>query len=147
MSRRPARYALLLLAAALPVWCGAALAAPTLQPPDQPIHMNLTRKPVFFSHQSHFDALGGKVGQEALCAQCHHPVQGETAYLSCAHAGCHDNLDARDKGVHSYFVATHRPEKKPINSCRSCHRERAGADRAAQKRLVGCKSSACHPTE
>ena len=136
----------LLLLAGIPVlFCAVSHAAPV--PPDQPVHMNLTRKPVFFSHKDHFENLKKQREQAELCGLCHHTVNGEQQFKSCAADGCHDNLDARNKTVHSYYVAVHRPEKKPINSCRSCHKEHAGPYREVQKRLIGCKKSSCHPTE
>jgi Class III cytochrome C family. len=132
-------------------WAKAsAVEAPVTTPveaPEEAREMNWTRRPVVFSHQVHAKALAGKKTNDphAYCARCHHPVNGETPYLTCASPECHDNLNQKDKSVQSYYLATHKKKKETFYSCISCHEEQAGDDIAAMKRLAGCKQSACHP--
>ncbi|MDR2051574.1 MAG: cytochrome c3 family protein [Deltaproteobacteria bacterium] len=122
-------------------------ASPAVQPPAAPTELNWTRRPVPFSHQTHLRALSGPAAALALvpsCASCHHPVQGEIPYLSCAVKGCHDNLNSRDSSVRSYYLATHKKEKEPFWSCLSCHLAQAGQDPERLKTLAGCRASLCH---
>ena len=123
--------------------CAAAFAAPP-SPPDKPSEMNWTRRPVPFSHQTHFEGLADRGSPEAVCVLCHHPVESGDVYLTCATEGCHDDLNPKDKSVRSYFQATHKKKKETLYSCVSCHEEVAGSDISAKKRLAGCKDSACH---
>jgi hypothetical protein len=125
----------------------AAFAAPG--PPEAPAEireMDWTRRPVAFSHQAHFAGLGMQADPRESCVLCHHPVNGEAVFKTCAAEGCHDNLDPKDKSVQSYFQATHKRKKDTFYSCVSCHQEHAGADIEKKKRLTGCKESACHPS-
>lgn len=124
------------------VCIGAFAAVP---PPDAPSELNWTRRSVTFSHQAHFTGLGTETTPQASCALCHHPVNGETPFLTCAAPDCHDNLNAKDKSVRSYHQAIHKKKKDSFHSCLSCHEERSGADPAQKKRLAGCKQSVCHP--
>ena len=125
----------------------AATAEAPVAAPGETREMNWTRRPVMFSHQVHAKALAEKEinDPQAYCALCHHPVNGETSYLTCAAPGCHDNLNQKDKSVQSYYLATHKKKKETFYSCISCHEERAGDDIAAMKCLAGCKQSVCHP--
>ena len=123
----------------------AAFAASRVQPPEGTIDLRLTRKPVYFSHQTHFAALAGGVAQEDTCIACHHLVENSPVFQSCAADGCHDNLNPRDVSPRSYYLATHKKVKETFNSCLSCHIQQAGDVLEEKKRLVGCKNSACHP--
>lgn len=141
------KRAVLVLGCLLGLLCSAS--ADAVEPPGEQTEMNWTRRPVPFSHQVHAEGLartreGAEAGQ-GYCALCHHPVKGETPYLTCASPDCHDNLNPKDKSVRSYYLATHKKQKETFHSCVSCHEEVAGDDAAAMKRLAGCKQSACHP--
>jgi hypothetical protein len=127
----------------------AAFSSPSapVRPPDAPTELNWTRRPVPFSHQTHLKALSGPasgLASEPLCASCHHPVQGEIPYLTCAARGCHDNLNSRDVTLRSYYLATHNKENGTFRSCLSCHLEHAGQDQTRLKALAGCRASLCH---
>jgi hypothetical protein len=149
----------------------AVIAAVTVtaaaSPPSGPTELNWSRRPVLFSHQTHLNApaLRSRTGVQELCpAQpggagnangpptadtgvcmlCHHPVDGMTRHLACATRDCHDNLNPRDKSVHSYYLATPARPKGRFYSCVACHTEQAGDDAPAMKRMAGCEESVCH---
>jgi hypothetical protein len=104
--------------------------------------MNWTPRPVPFSHAGH---RAGPDSARERCAACHHPVQEEIPYLTCASKGCHDNLDRRNTGPNSYYLAVHQTPRGRHRSCVSCHEEHAGDDLARLKKLAGCEESVCHP--
>jgi hypothetical protein len=124
---------------------GAAALASTPPCPEKPGELNWTRRPVTFSHQTHFAALSAGKNPDALCVSCHHPVHGEAVFLTCAARGCHDNLNEKDLSLQSYFQATHKKDAENFDSCLSCHERKAGDSPAEKKRLAGCRESACHP--
>lgn len=120
---------LFLLALAIP-----ALAAQPAVPADG-LKMDLVKKGVVFNHSSHKDIK---------CVECHHLVNDKEDFQKCAAAGCHDNLDRKDKSVHSYYRAIHG-KKLQHKTCLSCHQEFAAAHPDQKKELTGCKQSKCHP--
>ncbi|MDR1124873.1 MAG: cytochrome c3 family protein [Deltaproteobacteria bacterium] len=124
-------------------FCAAAYAATA--PPEQSSELNWTRRPVVFSHQAHFTGIAERDAPAETCTLCHHPLGEKQVFQTCAAAGCHDNLDAKDKSLQSYYQATHKRKTDTYDSCVSCHTEVAGKDAAMKKRLIGCKESACHP--
>ncbi|MDR0826678.1 MAG: cytochrome c3 family protein [Desulfovibrio sp.] len=120
----------------------AAVLPAAPEPPSQPSEMNWTSRPVVFDHQVHLGALAGEA--QSLCLSCHHPVQGQIHYTTCAAPGCHDNTDKRDTSVNSYYLATHKEENGQCWSCVSCHTQQAGQDATRIKRAAGCNDSVCH---
>ncbi|GFH63277.1 MAG: cytochrome c class III [Candidatus Desulfovibrio kirbyi] len=119
-----------------------ATATAAVEAPRTPTELNWTSRPVLFSHQIHFGALGGDAATQ--CASCHHPVEGDIPYKTCATHDCHDNLDKRDTSPRSYYLAIHKNKKEKYWSCVSCHEQRAGEDVEAIKKMVGCNASVCH---
>ncbi len=116
--------------------CFAAL--PVLNAADAPadgLSMAKTPKPVTFNHSTH-------TGDD--CKVCHHTWDGAAPVKKCSEAGCHDNMDKKDKSVNSYYQAMHS-KKAAKATCVSCHKKVAGKDKAKKKQLTGCKKSACHP--
>lgn len=113
-----------------------ALARPAV--PADGLKMELTKKSVTFDHSVH-----EKAGID--CSQCHHKVKGEEHYEKCSTAGCHDNLDQKDKSVNSYYQAMHKFKDNQHASCVSCHREKAGDDKDKKKAMTACAKSSCHP--
>lgn len=124
-------------------FCGAlalavAFALPAIAAPKVPadgLKMDATKMVVTFNHSTH---------KAYKCGDCHHPVNGKEDFRKCNTAGCHDNMDKKDKGVHGYYNVMHGKNLK-FQSCVSCHAEVAGADAAKKKELTGCKKSSCHP--
>jgi hypothetical protein len=118
-----------------------SLAAESVRPeaPPKPSELNWTRRPVPFDHSSHLRVLGGEA-----CASCHHPGAERNYYRSCADAGCHDQLNARDLTPQSYYQATHKAAPDNFNSCVSCHTLSAAGEPEELKRLAGCRNSVCH---
>lgn len=112
----------------------AVAAAPSV--PADGLELNKTKKMVVFNHSTHA-AIG--------CSDCHHPVDGKEDYRACATAGCHDNLDQKDKSINSYYQAMHKKKGNKYESCVSCHDKTAGADKDLKKQLTGCAKSKCHP--
>ena len=111
-----------------------AVAAPSV--PADGLKMDKTKKPVVFNHSTH-----AKID----CVDCHHPVNGKESFASCSSAGCHDNLDSKDKSINSYYQAMHKAKGTQYDTCVSCHITTAGADKELKKTLAGCAKSACHP--
>ena len=125
------------------LWAADAFTA-AVDPPPAPSELNWTRRPVPFSHQTHLEGLRLNGNYQNACILCHHPVNGETPYLTCASPECHDELNPKDMSIRSYFQATHKRKKETFYSCVACHEEKAGSDPAEKKRLAGCKASVCH---
>ena len=123
--------------------CATAIAAVPV-PPEAASELNWTRRPVPFSHAAHFAGLGVQNDPSGACISCHHPVNGEAVYATCASKGCHDNLNQKDISVHSYYLATHKKETERYFSCVSCHEKQAGEELDRRKGLAGCKGSVCH---
>ncbi len=94
------------------------------------------KKVVVFNHSTHKDHK---------CVECHHPVNGKEDYRACGTAGCHDNIDIKDKSEHSYNLAFHMVKDAKHQSCMSCHKTVAGNDKDKKKELTGCAKSKCHP--
>ncbi|MDL2285417.1 cytochrome c3 family protein [Desulfovibrio sp. OttesenSCG-928-F07] len=111
-----------------------AIAAPTA--PADGYKMAKTKKPVVFNHSTH---------TAIKCAECHHPVNGKEDYRACSTAGCHDNMDQKDKSINSYYQAMHKAKGAKFDTCISCHNKVAGADKDKKKALSGCAKSKCHP--
>ncbi len=104
-------------------------------PPDG-LKMENTKNAVTFNHSAH---------KAEPCEACHHMAKDNPANIKkCSSAGCHDNFDKKDKSVHSYYQAIHG-KGGTVHSCVSCHKEKAGDDKAKKKELAGCKKSVCHP--
>lgn len=123
--------ALLVLALAIP-----ALAAQPAAPADG-LKMEATgKKVVVFNHSTH---------KEQTCVTCHHLVQGKEEFRKCNTAGCHDNMDRKDKSEHGYYQAMHGKDVKTVKSCVACHTEIAAAKPDLKKDLTACKGSKCHP--
>jgi hypothetical protein len=118
-----------------------ALAAEGGRPgaPHESSELNWTRRTVPFDHSSHLQVLG-----EEACASCHHPYTDQNYYRSCADAGCHDQLNARDLSPQSYYQAIHKKTPENFSSCLSCHTLTAGEEPEELKRLAGCRNSVCH---
>lgn len=119
----------------------AVLALPVLAAqPDVPadgIKMNKGgKKEVIFNHSTHKDQA---------CVDCHHPVDGKEDFRPCATAGCHDNLDPKDKSINSYHQIAHKKKDTKFQTCMSCHEKTAGDDKAKKKELTACAKSKCHP--
>lgn len=123
--------ALLVLALAIP-----AIAAQPAAPADG-LKMEATgKKVVVFNHSTH---------KEQTCVACHHPVQGKEEFRKCATAGCHDNMDRKDKSERGYYQAMHGKDGKVTKSCVACHTEIVAAKPDLKKDLTACKGSKCHP--
>ncbi|MDR2050834.1 MAG: cytochrome c3 family protein [Deltaproteobacteria bacterium] len=112
-----------------------AAAAPEV--PADGLKMDRVKKVVVFNHSTHADLK---------CVDCHHPVNEVEDYRSCATAGCHDNLDQKDKSVNSYYQAFHKAKGAKFETCVSCHTKAAGNDRDKKRELAGCAKSKCHPS-
>lgn len=81
------------------------------------------------------------------CKDCHHtwdPACGDPP-RPCSFSGCHDVMDKKDKSATSYYKIIHDMRPKELNTCVSCHRELAGADKQKKREFAGCKGSVCHP--
>ncbi len=121
-----------------------AFAAPAMaaQPevPADGLKMSKTKKVVVFNHSTHKDVS---------CVSCHHPVDGKEDYRQCSTAGCHDNLDPKDKkSLQSYYKIAHDRKGGKYDSCVSCHLKvvkEKGNDKDLRKALTGCAKSKCHP--
>lgn len=113
-----------------------AMAAAPNAPADGLKMSRTKKKTVVFNHSTH---------KEITCVECHHPVDGKEDYRSCATAGCHDNLDQKDKSINSYYAAMHKAKGTKFETCVSCHTRTAGADKEKKKELAGCAKSKCHP--
>ena len=101
---------------------------------EKPITMNATgnaKKEVAFPHSAH-----AKVD----CAYCHHKEVDGNIYVSCATKGCHDNMDKKDKGEHSYYQMIHN--KKVEKTCMGCHAKAAADNPELKERFKGC--APCH---
>lgn len=123
--------ALLVLALSIP-----AFAAQPAAPADG-LKMEATQKKVVvFNHTTH---------KELKCVQCHHMVEGKETFQKCASAGCHDNMDRKDKSERGYYQAMHGKDGKNVKSCVACHTEVAAAKPDLKKELTACKGSKCHP--
>ena len=123
-------FALAILALALP-----ALAAPPPAPADG-LKMDKTKQNVIFNHSTHKDTN---------CVECHHAVDGKEDYRKCSTAGCHDNLDRKEKGVHGYYRAMHNKADTKFTTCVSCHLQIVEKAPDKKKELTACKQSKCHP--
>lgn len=118
------------------VVCAFALSSVSASNAPDGLKMAKTKKPVTFNHSTH---------KSAKCADCHHKSGGDESKIkACSAAGCHDNMNKKDKSDASYYKAMHG-KGKTISSCVSCHKKTAGKDKAMKKKLAGCKKSVCHP--
>ena len=124
-------FALLCLALVLP-----ALAAQPDVPPDG-LSMSKTKQPVTFNHSTH--------QKDMKCGECHHVVEGKENYGKCGNAGCHDNMDRKDKSAKGYYHAMHTKEGTKFATCASCHKQVAEKFPDKKKDLTACKQSKCHP--
>lgn len=123
--------ALLILAFSIP-----AIAAQPAAPADG-LKMEATQKKVVvFNHTTH---------KEVKCGECHHPVKGVENFQKCATAGCHDNMDRKDKSERGYYQAMHGKDSKTVKSCVACHIEVVAAKPDLKKDMTACKGSKCHP--
>ncbi len=113
-----------------------AIASQPAAPADGLKMQKTATKVVIFNHSTH---------TSVKCGECHHPVDGKEDYRACSTAGCHDNLDKKDKSVNSYYQAMHKTKDVKFQSCVACHTKTAGADAAKKKELAGCAKSKCHP--
>lgn len=116
-----------------------AFALPNLYAVDAPadgIKMAYTASPVVFNHSTH---------KSADCTACHHTWDGSSEVKKCTTSGCHDNMDKKDKSVHSYYQTVHG-KGGAVATCVSCHKDfvKAG-NKDRKKELTSCKKSACHP--
>ena len=145
MKRTFACILLFLLVSGTAMAAVVATASPAPPAPEGSSELNFTRRPVTFSHESHFQGMGVTAKPEESCTACHHPVGGKVAYITCASKGCHDNLNQKDTSVRSYFLAMHKKEDPLHASCVSCHDKAAAGDPAREKALTGCRNSVCHP--
>jgi hypothetical protein len=120
----------------------AVLALPGLaaQQPDVPadgLKMNKGgKKEVIFNHSTH---------KEQTCVTCHHPVEDKEDFRACTTAGCHDNLDPKDKTPTAYNQVIHNKKNPKFQTCVSCHEKVAGDDKDKKKALTACAKSKCHP--
>jgi hypothetical protein len=112
-----------------------ASAAP--EAPADGLKMDRVKKVVVFNHSTH---------AELKCVDCHHPVNGVEDYRSCATAGCHDNLDQKDKSINAYYQVFHKAKGAKFETCVSCHNKVAGNDKDKKRELAGCVKSKCHPS-
>ena len=94
------------------------------------------KKEVIFNHSTH---------KAQACGDCHHPVDGKEDYRSCNTAGCHDNIDPKDKSINSYYQMIHKKKDTKFQTCMSCHEKTAGDDKEKKKELTACAKSKCHP--
>jgi hypothetical protein len=118
-----------------------ALALPAAAATEAPADMTLTmpeggkatKAPVDFSHKAH-----GAID----CTACHHTWDGKSEVKSCAAAGCHDNLDPKDKkSDKSFYMAYHKPTS--TQSCVGCHR----AQKKAGNKTGPISCTQCHPKQ
>ncbi len=120
--------------AALVCFC----ALPSLKAAEAPadgLVLKMTKKHVVFNHSAH---------KSLDCKTCHHTWDGKSAIQKCSTKGCHDNVDRKAKGVHSYYEAMHA-RKGSHDSCLACHKKVAKKDHSLRKKLTSCMHSACHP--
>lgn len=117
------------------------LAANRPEMPANRLEIKGAKKSVSFGHAKH-DKKG------IACESCHHKVKGQEIVKKCSSSGCHDDLAARN-GKHSLYRIMHGKEMKH-DSCISCHAEIVAQKpehkrEKAQKKLLGCQQSRCHP--
>ncbi len=94
------------------------------------------KKEVIFNHSTH---------KTQTCVECHHPVDGKEDFRSCTTAGCHDNIDPKDKSINSYYQMIHKKKDSQHQTCVGCHEKTAGDDKDKKKELTACAKSKCHP--
>ena len=123
-------FALCILALALP-----ALASTPAAPADG-LKMDKTKQNVIFNHSTH---------KASPCVDCHHAVNGKEDYRKCSTAGCHDNMDRKDKSVNAYYRVMHNKADTKFSTCVSCHLQAAEKAPDKKKDLTACKQSKCHP--
>lgn len=144
--------ALLVTALALP-----ASAEQQAVPPDGPLKMELTKKPVTFDHgihtaqqcaachpsmPAHFPPL--EVNAAQRCVVCHHPIDGEAPDPGAC-SDCHA-YDPKDKSSNSYFGIIHaRKVQEGTTTCLQCHYEVIKTRPEKKQELTACVGSACHP--
>ncbi len=157
----PFMKTLLTLGAAALLSIALALPAQAELPkrPDGPVKMQLTKKPVVFSHAiharsqcegchvstpQHFPPMS--IDRERMCMVCHHEVEG-SAPPTFACTDCHNVLDPQDKSTSSYFRIAHARnlERSDRVSCLSCHFDVIKTRPEKTVALTSCVGSACHP--
>ncbi len=124
------------ITAALLAMAMAAVAAPPPVPADGIKIDKNPKQVVIFNHSTH---------KAEKCDACHHMVDGKENYGKCFEAGCHDNMDRKDKSVKSYYNVIHAKSGTKFSTCMSCHLQTAEKMPDKKKELTACKQSKCHP--